>query len=139
MKKKNILIGKLIEALGGTGEEKDKLRSILSDRGVDDDSADNIVERMNEGFDSSDSVYEEYSLSGVRLFNVLERMLFTEKALDEMTLCKHLGIIDDNDMEQGIDLSLGTDKLPVDKDTVLAVISYVSGVDLNMTGLRPYI
>ncbi len=140
MKKKNILMDKLIEALGGSddGEQKESLKKLLSDKGIDRESVESIVQKITEYSFSGDVEFEELRLDGIRQYNVFERMLLSEEAIDVLTFCKYLGLVDDNELEKVIEIVMDTDRLPVDKGTVIAAVSYVSGIDLNITGLNAY-
>jgi len=133
MKKKDNLIGKLVEALTGEKAElsREKLVQYLTDRGMDRDSVNTIVKRMQDRSGDHDLFHTQDLIQGVRLFNTLERMLFTEEALDKLTLCKYLGLIDENDMEEAIEIALQMDVLPVEESVITKIIAYISGVDLD--------
>ncbi|HDS02932.1 MAG TPA: hypothetical protein ENN72_04395 [Firmicutes bacterium] len=140
MKKKDNLIGKLVEAL--TGEKADlsreRLVRYLTERGMDRDSVNTLVKRVQERSGDEDIYHTAHVLDGVRLFNALERMLFTEEALDKLTLCRYLGLIDENDVEETLDIALGMDALPVDAGMITKIISYISGIDLDTDDLNFY-
>ncbi|HPE29317.1 MAG TPA: DUF494 family protein [Candidatus Mcinerneyibacteriales bacterium] len=140
MKKKDNLIGKLVEALTGEKAElsREKLVQYLTERGMDRESVNTIVKRMQDRSGDQDVFHTQDLLQGVRIFNALERMLFTEEALDKLTLCKYLGLIDENDMEETIEIALQMDILPVEEPVISKIITYISGIDLDTGEIRFY-
>ena len=140
MKKKDNLIGKLVEALTGEKAElsREKLVQYLTERGMDRESVNTIVKRMQDRSGDHDVFHTQDLLQGVRIFNALERMLFTEEALDKLTLCKYLGLIDENDMEETIEIALQMDILPVEEPVISKIITYISGIDLDTGEIRFY-
>ncbi|HHH84972.1 MAG TPA: hypothetical protein ENL15_03345 [Firmicutes bacterium] len=140
MKKKENLIGKLVEALTGEKAElsRKKLVQYLTDRGMDRDSVNTIIKRMQERCGDQDIFHTQCLLQGVRLFNTLERLLFTEEALNKLTLCKYLGLIDEKDMEEAIEIALQMDALPVEDHAITKIIAYISGVDMDTDEIHFY-
>ena len=140
MKKKDNLIGKLVEALTGEKAElsREKLVQYLTERGMDRESVNTIIKRMQDRSGDQDVFHTQDLLQGVRIFNALERMLFTEEALDKLTLCKYLGLIDENDMEETIEIALQMDILPVEEPVISKIITYISGIDLDTGEIRFY-
>ena len=140
MKKKDNLIGKLVEALTGEKAElsREKLVQYLTERGMDRESVNTIIKRMQDRSGDQDVFHTQDLLQGVRIFNALERILFTEEALDKLTLCKYLGLIDENDMEETIEIALQMDILPVEEPVISKIITYISGIDLDTGEIRFY-